>query len=202
MPKVRLVQPALEVAADLAVVGSSANVLGKGFGPVIDASGDVVRFNRAVTDGFEEHVGHRTTVRVTNQHVFACEPFERWSVDTDFVRKVRDTALVLMGPKSDGVWESRDAYVHPSCRAYRANYPEAISTVEPLLGSQPSVGFAFIWCCLLSGIKPKVFGFGIGEQSMTHYWAARDNDAPFHKFSRERELLVRWRDEGLLTLHV
>eukprot|EP00873_Tetraselmis_striata_P028511 jgi/Tetstr1/448775/TSEL_036009.t1 len=49
-----------------AVIASSKSVLTRAHGRDIDAHDVVIRTNQAPTKGFEEHVGRRTTFRVTN----------------------------------------------------------------------------------------------------------------------------------------
>ena len=52
----------------LAVVGNAPSVLEYGIGPEIDRHDIVVRFNECPLEGFEEHVGRRTTILVTNPY--------------------------------------------------------------------------------------------------------------------------------------
>ena len=64
------ITPDLFVSDDVAIVGSSSILLDKKEGQKIDAHEDVIRFNRAITKGFEKHTGNRTTLRVTNGHTY------------------------------------------------------------------------------------------------------------------------------------
>ena len=64
------VEPELNASENIAVVASSPRLLTTEYGEFIDSFDDVVRFNRAPTDGYEKHVGAKTTIRVANNHVF------------------------------------------------------------------------------------------------------------------------------------
>ncbi|QDZ21642.1 sialyltransferase [Chloropicon primus] len=50
-----------------AVVGNGGNLLETQFGRSIDEADAVIRFNAAVTDGYEEFVGSKTTYRILNR---------------------------------------------------------------------------------------------------------------------------------------
>ncbi|KAK3242126.1 hypothetical protein CYMTET_48173 [Cymbomonas tetramitiformis] len=66
-------KPDLPMMADFstcAIVGSSTSMKGKGAGAEIDGHTAVFRFNDAPTEGFEEDVGRKTTLRV--QNVMTC----------------------------------------------------------------------------------------------------------------------------------
>ncbi len=63
-PLLPAVSPAFAVHRSLAIVGSSSGLRAAGHGAAIDAHHEVLRFNGAVTEGFEADVGARTTVQV------------------------------------------------------------------------------------------------------------------------------------------
>ena len=69
MKKLDFTSPDLFLGEDVALVGSSANLLLKKSGPKIDNHNEIIRFNRAPTVGFEKFVGKKTTIRVANSHV-------------------------------------------------------------------------------------------------------------------------------------
>merc|ERR1712167_276919 len=56
-----------------AVVGSGPRLRGSGLGRVIDSHAAVFRFNQAVTERVEAHVGSRTTHRFVNRHTWKPE---------------------------------------------------------------------------------------------------------------------------------
>mmetsp|Transcript_26534 Transcript_26534/g.61947 ORF Transcript_26534/g.61947 Transcript_26534/m.61947 type:complete len:287 (-) Transcript_26534:150-1010(-) len=78
-----------------AVVSSSGALLEHEYGSEIDAHDAIIRFNAAETEGYEDKVGSRTTVRLGwNMSQFANESsaFTRpWTVDTARVAEVLET---------------------------------------------------------------------------------------------------------------
>ena len=72
--------PPIDISDKVCVVGSSGSLLDASLGSLIDSYDDVVRFNRAPTDGYEDIVGSKTTLRVVNSHVIQCFPGD-WKVD-------------------------------------------------------------------------------------------------------------------------
>ena len=68
--KVPFISPELFLRRRVAIVGASGNLLDSKFGAQIDSYDEVIRFNRSPTDGYEQDVGTKTTLRVVNNHVF------------------------------------------------------------------------------------------------------------------------------------
>lgn len=63
------VNPSLLLGSDICIVGSSPRIVGKGLGAEIDCHHEVIRFNYAITRGFEADAGSRTTLRFIGQRV-------------------------------------------------------------------------------------------------------------------------------------
>ncbi len=57
------IRPELALPYDVGIVGSAPRLLGAGAGAQIDSHDAVVRFNFALTAGYEQDVGSRTTLR-------------------------------------------------------------------------------------------------------------------------------------------
>ena len=64
------VSPNLFLSENIVIVGSSGTLRDSRLGSQIDSYDEVIRFNRAPVIGFEQDVGEKTTLRVTNNHVF------------------------------------------------------------------------------------------------------------------------------------
>lgn len=59
-----------------AVIGNSPNLLGKGYGELIDSHDAVIRMNRGPTKGYESDVGTKTTFRVSYSPYYVNEAKE------------------------------------------------------------------------------------------------------------------------------
>lgn len=64
MRKLPAINPDLEIPEIVAIVGNSPNLLNDTNGANIDSHDCVVRFNGAVTQGFEKHAGSKTSIQV------------------------------------------------------------------------------------------------------------------------------------------
>jgi len=53
-----------------AVVGNAPNILENEYGESIDSHDVIIRCNRSFVEGFEKHVGSKTTFRIINCHTF------------------------------------------------------------------------------------------------------------------------------------
>lgn len=194
------VHPVLELSSSLAIVGSSAKLLEDERGAEIDSFDDVMRFNRAPTKGFEEIAGSKTTIRIVNGHVFMSEPFTRWEEDDDFVKRLRDTRL-LLARDPDLVAKRREAvddsielfFVEHTFDSFlrRNNYPEL-----------PTVGLTGILLAVLAGIKPVVYGWSTTVQEpMSHYFNQRSpTTSDCHKWDREIQELQKLMDDDQIEV--
>ncbi|KAK8747337.1 hypothetical protein OTU49_016755, partial [Cherax quadricarinatus] len=61
-----------------AVVSNAGSMKGSKMGNFIDSHDAVIRFNHAPTEGFEEDVGTRTTLRIINSQVVTKPNFDFW----------------------------------------------------------------------------------------------------------------------------
>ena len=67
--KLKYIVPNLDIEEPLALIGSSNRLLESYYGNLIDSFNTVIRFNRAPTENFENHVGTKTTIYYLNRHV-------------------------------------------------------------------------------------------------------------------------------------
>ena len=58
------IEPEFLLSTKVAIVGNAAGLTDSGYGTEIDSFEDVIRFNGAITEGFEADVGSRTTVQL------------------------------------------------------------------------------------------------------------------------------------------
>ena len=64
------IEPESSIKKNIAIVGSSGRLRDLSHGDLINTFDEVVRFNRAPTEKYEDMVGAKTTLRIVNNHVF------------------------------------------------------------------------------------------------------------------------------------
>ena len=209
MVEIRQVIPNLFLRKNLAVVGSSSNLLSKEIGKEIDSFDEVVRFNRAPTDGWEKHVGSKTTLRVSNNHVFAnvkhsvggdesCEDWRPEGQPQNFIKDLKNQKILLLN-RDSSAWEDKEKHINHTSIAFLGNYP----CIENFGGTKsPSVGYAFIALCVMNNIKPVLFGFGLCEENekASHYWENKDKIISSHGYQLERENIRKWHETEKLLI--
>lgn len=209
MVKLKFVSPTLTLHEDVAIIGSSSKLKNTKFGQTIDTYQDVVRFNRAPTEGWEDYVGSKTTLRVANNHVFAnikhsvggdenCLEWPEEGQPQYFIQELENQKILLLNRDVSG-WSKRNSSVDESSTAFMADYQK----VEQMgLTQNPSVGYAFITLCVISGIKPILYGFGLDEEDnkASHYWEDKDKISSSHGYKLERKNIKKWRKEGKVFL--
>ncbi len=203
MIQIKNVTPPLFLSKQIAIVGSSSSLLENEYGKEIDAFDEVVRFNRAPTKGWENHVGSRTTLRATNNHVFAnvkhnvagdedCDDWRPEGQPQYFIKDVKGQKILLLNRDCSG-WEEKEKHIDSSSTAFLGSYLCA----ESFGGTDsPSVGYAFISLCVMNGIKPTLFGFGLEEenQKASHYWENKNKIISSHGYKLERENIKKWHE--------
>ena len=206
------VQPTLTIGSKVAIVGSSAILLEKEYGDIIDGYGTVIRFNRAPVIGYEKFVGSRTDLRVVNAHVFtntSCEGDKRFKTakltqPKNFIKELENTNILHIGTAGAGSvnpdemgWSDRHTHIHPTSKAFIMNYFEVpISDLD----KAATVGIKTIKLMILNNLTPHLFGFGLGESGVSHYWEDRDPVSECHGYSDERNKLKEWEKEEKIKI--
>jgi len=209
MIQLKNVTPNLFIEKNVAIVGSSSKLKDEESGEYIDSFYEVVRFNRSPTKGWEKYVGSKTTIRVANNHVFAnvqhsvggddnCEDWKPEGQPKNFIKNLKNQKILLLN-KDCSAWEKKQEHVDPTSTAFLGDY-----ICAELYGGvmSPSVGYAFISICIMNGIKPTVFGFGLAElkNKASHYWENKDKIISTHGYELERESIKRWQETGKLLI--
>jgi len=187
----------------IAIVGSSGKLLQQNYGKEIDACENVVRFNRALTDGFETFVGCRTTLRVLNNTVFNNNPIiEGWATgDDNFARNLRKTDILYIGTDPDPLfaWE-RNIHKSNTLWFFPYQYGPQLKAIMGL-SKNPSVGFAMVSFCVCVDIVPKLYGFDTDPGVRTWYYGSRPNaPGPHHDVSEEQTILKQLAEEGKVVI--
>ena len=204
MINLKFISPKLEITENIAIVGSSASLLEKENGKLIDSFDEVVRFNRAPTEGYEKYVGEKSTIYIVNPHVFACIPWNnRWSSKgqpTNFVRHLKNIKIITSNTGDKFPFHKYVPQLHKSSKGYKFINIKGLNNG---FEKQPTIGMAFIKGCIQNGIVPHIFGFyGLPgkkkNEGLTHYWEKRDNKSIHHNYNQERKILSKWEKNGLI----
>jgi len=201
--------PEMHLLENIAIVGSSSNLKDKEEGDLIDSFDEVVRFNRAPTKGWEKYVGSKTTVRVANNHVFSnvkhnvggeedCDDWKAEGQPQYFIKEQKMQKILLMN-RDISAWQDADLYIDNTSQAYLADYGRIEEFGKT---NSPSVGYAFISLCVMNGVKPTIFGFGLNEDSKkaSHYWENKDKIISSHGYKLERENIRKWHETKRLLV--
>ncbi|XP_005469726.1 ST3 beta-galactoside alpha-2,3-sialyltransferase 8 isoform X1 [Oreochromis niloticus] len=196
-----------------AVVGNSGNLRHSGHGALIDSHGFVFRMNRAVTKGFEEDVGRRTThhilypesaVDIGNGISLVLLPFKLR--DLEWLTSALSTGTVKMTYMrvKERVQADKDKVlvVNPAFFKYvHERWTESH-------GRYPSTGMLAIIFALHVCDQVSVFGYGADKQgNWHHYWEKNQFAGAFkktgvHSADFENQIIKQLANEGKITLHL
>lgn len=143
-----------------ALVGTSASLLRYKFGEAINAHDAIFRVGLAPTNGYEEHVGRRTTVRVVLDEHFSDEAMNRPSKETVAVRADSlDTLLKYIKAKED---RGREAFnVHLLS-------PEFAIFISRYMLRDPPAMFYSLAIALQKCRNITVYGLPTSDRSASH----------------------------------
>lgn len=204
--KIHHIKPDLQISEKVAIVGASGNLANSQFGGIIDSHGDVVRFNRSPTSGFESDVGSKTTLRVVNQHVFGNVDISKRGFTNspkNFVKQLKNARILFMGSPLSS-WHKRSQNTDPSCELYLFDYAYALKIKKSFKCSGPTtlmIGTLFTCLCVEAGLKPTLFGFDLHPLPRTHYYENRPKKiGASHNFSQDQKILIHLKNKGLIDI--
>lgn len=197
--KLEHIQPNLKISENVAVIGSSYTLLENKYGEEIDSFDDVIRFNRAPIEGYEEHVGSKTTVRAANIHVFTGRPPDsRFNIKTQnpkFIKNEENCKVICIQKVSNP-----KQFIHKTSVPY---FMESLSFLNKKynLGKDPTIGFKMLYILISNNFKPTLYGFGINEDdNPTHYWEKLKHKSTYHNLGKERKIIKKWVEEGKVKI--
>ena len=183
-----------------AVVGASRNLLGSGYGDLIDAHDVIFRVNRAPTDAYQGDVGEKTT-----HHVMWPRDLEEWQYDSDAyllmtpvtanTKDVFDRILYLVD--EDLLWDPlRVRIIHPEFVKYvHENWTDGWMTY-------PSTGFITLMIALNVCDEVDVFGFGADASGRwdRYYEDVPEDVSQFHPANIEAQLIQEMEQNGIIRI--
>lgn len=205
MPILPFIIPDLVMSDSVAIVGSSDDLLGSGFGKEIDDFTDVIRFNQAPVDGYEADVGSKTTMRMMGHSILLGLP--QSDGDPMFAATLRNTRICHHGNWNPYVGQYPTTYpdIHPSNEFFFFCYDQMDAEIHPVLPANIVLtsGLRMMFSLIRAGIVPHLFGFDLDASNLrNHYWSAVQVPTHgVHNFVREREILRELSDKGKIVLH-
>lgn len=193
----------LKESSSCAVVGNSGKLLETQFGEAIDRHESVFRFNAAVTEGYEQFVGSKTTFRILNRPESAQRYLD--SEETTFT-SVRDNGDIrswaravkqLPNPAESSYFFDPEFLCHAWKMVHRK-------------GEKPSSGLIGIVLALHLCPKGKIDVYGFhssnyfSKDSRPHYYdweRPKKGRERVHPFGEERRLYLALQQHGYLKLH-
>ena len=199
MEKLQYIEPAIKIKKKVAVVGSSYTLLENKYGDEIDTFDDVIRFNRAPIEGYEEHVGSKTTIRVANIHVFTGRPPDsRFNIKTQnpkFIKNQENCNIVCVQKVSQP-----NRFVNKTSKPYFMGSMSFLKSKYGL-GKDATAGFRMLYILISNNFKPTLYGFGINEDdNPTHYWEKLKHKSKYHNLSKERKIIKKWVEDGKIDI--
>lgn len=201
--------PNLVLDENVAIIGSSARLLEKTYGNQIDLYSEVIRFNRAPVVGYEDHVGSKTTLRVVNNHVFDNVDISDQGFTNQpkkFIKKLRKSNILYIG-RDNKPWEKRKKNSHKSNKLFKFQYEYSNSLKNTFnINTDPSdlltIGTIFTFLCVISDIKPTLYGFDLDNEKRTHYFEDRPDYSKtgVHKISEETKKLSKLNRDGIIQV--
>uniref|UniRef100_A0A3Q0S303 CMP-N-acetylneuraminate-beta-galactosamide-alpha-2,3-sialyltransferase 2 n=1 Tax=Amphilophus citrinellus TaxID=61819 RepID=A0A3Q0S303_AMPCI len=196
-----------------AVVGNSGNLRHSGHGKLIDSHGFVFRMNKAVTKGFEEDVGNRTThhflypesaVDIAHGISLVLLPFKLRDLEwLTSALSTGDIKMTYMRVK-ERVQADKDKVLVVNPTFFK--YVHDRWTEQH--GRYPSTGMLAIIFSLHACDQVSVFGYGADKQgNWHHYWEENQFAGAFkktgvHSADFERQLIQKLASEGKITLYL
>ena len=206
--KIPFVSPNLFIQDTVVIVGSSSSILNIN-GQEIDAFDTVIRFNRAPTAGYENFVGKKTSLRVLNNHVFDNVDISDQGFTNQpkkFIKKLRKSNILYIG-RDNKPWEKRKKNSHKSNKLFKFQYEYSNSLKNTFnINSDPSdlltIGTIFTFLCVISDIKPTLYGFDLDNEKRTHYFEDRPDYSKtgVHKISEETKKLSKLNRDGIIQV--
>ena len=187
------------------LVGNSGLMLEKKWGSEIDDYDIVIRFNHAPTDGYQDYVGSKTTLRLVNGHCFGgTTKVERNpTAKSDFLPSL---------PKQDIIcktWNVEEFMLGVFNNVNKHNLyfinPQFIQEVTKYTpGQEPTAGFVMLMLLLPFFKQVSIYGFTFWEGDYDYHYFEK---VPFHanqlghNFNSEKEVITQLEKSNQIKIH-
>jgi hypothetical protein len=204
----KFLNPNINISENLAIVGSSISILKNNFGDEINTYQDVIRFNRSPVKNYEKFVGSKTTIRVVNNVVF--ESYQSQDnenqKDSNSITLLEKTKIItitskIVSEKKKYIPDNSNNYFFLKGKIFKYlcifylfyKFDIFVDLLKMLIKRKNfSVGFATIILCVISGIKPTLFGFDVSEDMSlrSHYWESSQIVKPSERHDLNMEHVI------------
>ena len=198
----------LEIADDVALVGSSDQLRGAGLGPTIDAHQTIFRFNMVpVTAEFANDAGSRCDYYFLRKRMKlmldAAAPDQR----IIFIRQIQSSGVICYPGEFDLLRQ-----FNPNPCQFEMSPQELGRLFRALLGDAgdvfslsiiPRNGIRLLACLLAEGLRPSLYGFDLDARDRaSHYFDDKEQVemAHGHRPGVEYRLLQQLRERGLIRV--
>tara|TARA_R110000851_G_scaffold30033_2_gene82090 strand:+ start:5027 stop:5788 length:762 start_codon:yes stop_codon:yes gene_type:complete len=186
----------------IAVVGNSGILMDTEMGEEIDKHDIIIRCNRAKIEGFEKHVGSKTTLRMVATKSAGAydlsETFSDWN--PEFLANLKDEHLILCGQRINqlliGFFNNRKVGKIHFLKT------EFIDEVIELVGNYPSVGLLSICLAVSLSTNVDIYGFNFFKEDWKsqHYFEDVKPHSRGHDFKDEEDYVNLLSNKKLITI--
>lgn len=196
------------------VVGNSSTLLEKEYGKKIDLCNEVIRFNGAVTKGYEKKVGSKTTYRILNCHYILNMVDENYflnqkrrypNMKREALFEFKNENIIFKVDPSWKLWKEKKILdrVRDENNVYFIDEEFYNLGKKIMLGKEPSNGFYGLMMGLKFFNKVDCFGFNFyKEESDIHYFdkTKKTNQQKNHDFSTEEKYFKLFQKAGVINI--
>lgn len=179
-----------------AIVGNSGVLLDEEHGSFIDSHDFVLRMNAAPIEGYESHVGEKTTLRIINGTLLKGYSVEQTDTPENWIRTLKDEKVLLARTRE---WAYENAIIE-MVNANELYFPsDEINDVVGRMEKRFRLRLAStgLYCLIFfSEFFEDVNGFGFGfhqdDLDKRHYWESYDEEHEVnHEWIKERRAVKR-----------
>lgn len=179
----------LKLGSSIAIVGNSRNILNKEYGEEIDSHDEVIRFNYAITENIEKHVGKKQTYRFGIMHCVTGASYNSHPTgivnDYKLYKKFTDTNIFILHfkvtdqevyitniAKKHGMYNPSNKYFGITVNMEYFNNAIKSLGIPISMRKQPQIGLCVILTLCHLGYKPDIYGFDLSfcETNVGYPW--------------------------------